>query len=746
MLGCCIIEKRLILFANFFIFFIYKNLYGYPIDLTELPAYVRVGFHRDDCQLKKENIDQKIYKIIEPNQGNRKIHIVDLEFSNLPKRKFFEFRRLEKKDFTILFYIELNENDFGKMVSPAFLFAEIGESWKVYLNNHLIDDNLSDTISYNQKDVIIHFPISFLKVGTNVLCLQIRGDPLSRETGLYYGKPYLLGELTNIIYESNTYYLLIFLVTVYSSIGFLSLIFYIKDQNKKYHLYFSLFSLFLALYIFMRSSLSQKILNVDANLIFRSELFSLFLLVPLFGKYIENIVSEQRKLIYYITNIGIFHSSIFVFGSVILPVNSLYDLILLWQLTTPFLLLSFVFLIFSLYYEESIKIRKTSNIFFSLLNSLLYSIPGNLLIGVLFIAILSIYDIYINLSKKQSPGLSNYGFLVFLTGASLRVFINLLDVLKNIEDLNKKLKKNIQELKIAYSQLQISEKKYKHLFNQTSDILMIINEKGVLTNLNSSFEKVLGLSKEEYINKPLQEIIYFDANLKHINEGIIQKIQEFLEFGDSMQIQIPLKFKDDIPFKYFNLFFEKVNEPEKEYLIRATLLKRNPSLHYLDKSYVKFIINNEFNYIDNIISYLTEDLNEFFSEMDISMIRIGLREILINAIEHGNLEINHEEKTRLLHQGIYSEVLKERLTNPLYNHRKVTIEYKFTKSEVIYKITDQGKGFDATKYMNQKDVHLSGSLHGRGIFITKNAFDKVMYNKKGNCAVLIKYLKNNETN
>lgn len=743
MFSYSVIKKTLIQFA-FFIFL--TELYSYPIDLTELPAYVRKGFSQEYCKLKPEEIDSS-FIVIPPKKHNRKIHISDLDFPDIPKRSFFEFRRLEKQDFTILFFIQPSKEEIAKVVSPAFLFAEIGETWEIYVNNVLIQNKLSNTRSFNQKDVIVNFPSVLLKEGTNHICLHIYGDPLSKETGLYYGKPYILTEILEI-YKENTNYLLIFLITTYGIVGILNLIFFIKNTNNKYQFYFSLFSLILAFYVFIRSSLSQKILNIDSTIIFRLELVSLYVLIPLFAKYIEAIVSEHYKFENFIIYISIFHGIFFSITALFFPINSLYDLILIWQLSAPFLILSFVFLIFVLYLKEFIKIRKNKNFLKSIIISFVSTIPGNLLVGVFFVAILSLLDIYLNISKQQSPGLSNYGFLIFLTGVSLRVILNLLDLLNEIETLNTKLKENIGNLKTAYDRLQTSENKYKHLFNQTSEILITINETGNITNLNTSFEKLLGLPIDEYLNKTFYDVIYYETLNKQKNEEFIEKLKISVKSLDFLEIQLPLKFKGDIPFKYCNVFIEKVSTDstsEVEYLIRATPIKRNPILHYLEKSYTKFILNNDFNHIDTIISFLTEDLSEFFSEMDISMIRIGIREMLINAMEHGNLEISNEEKTKFLQNGSYPQILKERLENPILKNRKVIVESKITKKEVIFKIIDEGNGFDVLEYLNKKNLATLDSLHGRGILITKNAFDKILYNKKGNCVIMIKQVKKNES-
>ncbi|HEX9083044.1 MAG TPA: response regulator transcription factor, partial [Holophagaceae bacterium] len=51
----------------------------------------------------------------------------------------------------------------------------------------------------------------------------------------------------------------------------------------------------------------------------------------------------------------------------------------------------------------------------------------------------------------------------------------------------------------------------------------------------------------------------------------------------------------------------------------------------------------------------------------------GLSELMINAIEHGNLGIGYEEKTRLLEQGRWREEIAQRLSLPQFASRTASI-------------------------------------------------------------------------
>lgn len=112
-------------------------------------------------------------------------------------------------------------------------------------------------------------------------------------------------------------------------------------------------------------------------------------------------------------------------------------------------------------------------------------------------------------------------------------------------------------------------------------------------------------------------------------------------------------------------------------------------------------------------------------------VETGLFELLMNAIEHGNLGLDHDTKARLLDNDTLEDEILHRLDIPPYNGRKVTIEVSIDADTLTYLITDDGDGFDWTLYEN-----LSGKLNkqfGRGIMIARKiGFDGLEYMGRGN--------------
>lgn len=110
----------------------------------------------------------------------------------------------------------------------------------------------------------------------------------------------------------------------------------------------------------------------------------------------------------------------------------------------------------------------------------------------------------------------------------------------------------------------------------------------------------------------------------------------------------------------------------------------------------------------------------------------GLAELLINAVEHGNLGIGYDRKSELLEQGIWRAEINKRLEG---NTRKAEAAVTRKEDGVYVVVTDEGDGFEWRKFMTI-DPARAGHNHGRGIAQANTvSFDKLTFNPKGNQAV-----------
>ncbi|WP_255990075.1 ATP-binding response regulator [Chitinolyticbacter albus] len=116
-------------------------------------------------------------------------------------------------------------------------------------------------------------------------------------------------------------------------------------------------------------------------------------------------------------------------------------------------------------------------------------------------------------------------------------------------------------------------------------------------------------------------------------------------------------------------------------------------------------------------------------------VALGLSELLVNAVEHGNLGISYGEKTRLLQQGRWQDEVESRLAHADFAERKVAV--LFTRDEMLatFLIRDQGEGFDWKPFL-EFSPERAFDPHGRGISMARMlSFDSVEYQGCGNQVV-----------
>ncbi len=128
--------------------------------------------------------------------------------------------------------------------------------------------------------------------------------------------------------------------------------------------------------------------------------------------------------------------------------------------------------------------------------------------------------------------------------------------------------------------------------------------------------------------------------------------------------------------------------------------------------------------------YLSTFLANFFPDPE--KVVLGISELMINAVEHGNLGITYEEKSKLNKEGRWLEEVSRRAELPENKDKKVLIDYVREQDAICLRIVDEGKGFDWDKYMELSPDRVVDS-HGRGIAMSKMmSFDSISYIGKGN--------------
>ena len=114
---------------------------------------------------------------------------------------------------------------------------------------------------------------------------------------------------------------------------------------------------------------------------------------------------------------------------------------------------------------------------------------------------------------------------------------------------------------------------------------------------------------------------------------------------------------------------------------------------------------------------------------------LGLAELMINGIEHGNLGITCSEKSQLLREDRLAEELRRRHALPENALRRVTLRFERSADELLFEVRDEGKGFDYKKYL-ELDPERAFEPNGRGIALARMlSFSRLEFQGVGNVVV-----------
>lgn len=169
-------------------------------------------------------------------------------------------------------------------------------------------------------------------------------------------------------------------------------------------------------------------------------------------------------------------------------------------------------------------------------------------------------------------------------------------------------------------------------------------------------------------------------------------------------------------------------------LIRARLVEAR-SCVALERAQYHLVLKNEPEMVGGLLTLFLRPVEFQLSEADKLHVRVALQELLINAIEHGNLGISTVEKSEAVMNDTYEDLIRNRRQDPRYGRRRVNVRLSHDTDRQILQCTicDEGEGFDWQPFLNATPGTLvPGAGSGRGLFLVKTLVPDVAYNAKGN--------------
>ncbi|MCB1168034.1 MAG: ATP-binding protein, partial [Leptospiraceae bacterium] len=363
-----------------------------------------------------------------------------------------------------------------------------------------------------------------------------------------------------------------------------------------------------------------------------------------------------------------------------------------------------------------------------------------IVIGYVVFMITTLLDILGYLNLTAMVGLTEEGFMAFVFCMGIALSSAFSTAHKQKEKLVDRLRANIGKLMQTQQVLEFSEEKYRHLVENSAEVIFSLSTSGEILTINRQSQTLLGRSPRKLVGRNITEL----AASTTIGSVLMrEKIEEVVR--GRCRVSFPFDFRNILGEpRQMNVVLQFIpdsrNQSDGTVYGRATGYIEDSLGQYLFSEKQTYFLANYITLGDQMSQRLTQHLHHYISSDEIAAIKMGLREMIINAMEHGNLNITYEEKSRATREGTYIQLFRERQVSEKFKDRKVKIDYVLTQSYVGFRIADEGPGFDHRSMLREGATRANEERlsHGRGIQIAKNEFDTLKYNSKGNQVTLVK--------
>jgi anti-sigma regulatory factor (Ser/Thr protein kinase) len=161
-------------------------------------------------------------------------------------------------------------------------------------------------------------------------------------------------------------------------------------------------------------------------------------------------------------------------------------------------------------------------------------------------------------------------------------------------------------------------------------------------------------------------------------------------------------------------------------------------LEQMESFQCDFVLINDRSLLPPLVSYLQEHFARMgiCDEGEVTRIGIALDEAFVNALFHGNLEL--DSTLRELDNDTYHRMATERMQESPYRDRRIYISVHMNREVAEVIVRDEGKGFDPQHLPDPTHPANLEKVSGRGVLLMRTFMDEVEFGEKGNCVTMRK--------
>ena len=209
------------------------------------------------------------------------------------------------------------------------------------------------------------------------------------------------------------------------------------------------------------------------------------------------------------------------------------------------------------------------------------------------------------------------------------------------------LSDSVKELEEANRQIGLSEEKYRRIVEGSDALIFALDSEFRFISVNRTVDKYFKVKPDSVISRNLLEFIHEEEGAHGLSRALVEeKLRAFQQ--DRNAVSFIALFKTSVMIEpvemHVRLQYVGI-EGKSEILGEAAGVLDDDLLEYLTYERQRFSMASSIGSADDITHRLTRNLVKHCNSKDVMVMRIALREMIVNAIEHGNFRITFDEKS-----------------------------------------------------------------------------------------------------
>ncbi len=174
-------------------------------------------------------------------------------------------------------------------------------------------------------------------------------------------------------------------------------------------------------------------------------------------------------------------------------------------------------------------------------------------------------------------------------------------------------------------------------------------------------------------------------------------------------------------------------------ILSVSLQRRHSQkvLSRITKSQISFCLENEGSLIAPTIEHLQSHMTAW-DETDRLRIGVALDESLLNAMHHGNLEVDSRLRDVGDGSAYEQEIVKKNQIKPFCD-RRVKVDAEISETCIKLFVKDEGPGYTPDLIADPTNTENLGKPSGRGLLLIRTFMNSVTYNESGNEIRMVKH-------